>query len=102
MSVVDDGDWVDVHHVARLVGRTPETVRRWIWTGRLSAVKRGNKLYVARSELGGLAPDSEGSPDSLADWADRARELSRGGSSPSAADLVLEDRRDRSAAGAGR
>lgn len=90
-----------MHRIARLVGRTPETVRRWIWTGRLTAVKRGNKLYVARSELGGLVSSGEVA-ESLAEWADRARELARGGSVASAADLVLEDRRDRSGAGAGR
>jgi excisionase family DNA binding protein len=102
MGVAGDGDWLDVHEVARLVGRTPETVRRWVWTGRLTAVKRGNKLYVARSELAGLEPRAQGASESLAAWADLARELGPDGTATTASDLVLDDRRDRSAASAGR
>ncbi len=36
---------------ADYVGRTPETVRRWVWSGRVSALWRGNRLLIARAEL---------------------------------------------------
>ena len=37
---------VTVQEAARRVNRSPETIRRWIWSGKLPATKRGNKYYV--------------------------------------------------------
>jgi excisionase family DNA binding protein len=37
---------VTVQEAARRVHRSPETIRRWIWSGKLPATKRGNKYYV--------------------------------------------------------
>jgi len=44
-----------VRDVARRVGRSEETVRRWIWSGKLRARKIGNQLFVDRADLEGLS-----------------------------------------------
>lgn len=86
-----------VRDAAEEVGRTPETIRRWVWSGRLPASKHGNRLSVARDDLervAGSAPRSE-----LAAWAEEvAAQKARGtqAEARSAADLVLADRRRRS------
>jgi len=40
-----------VREVARRCQRSEETVRRWIWSGKLPARKLGNQLFVEASEL---------------------------------------------------
>lgn len=95
-----EGDFVDVRRAAALAGRHPETVRRWVWSGRLAARRRGNRLLVARDDVEALAGDTARTVISLATWAERARQAARhDGESPrrsSAADLVIEDRMHRS------
>ena len=86
-----------VREAAEEVGRTPETIRRWVWSGRLPARKLGNRLTVARDDLD-RAAGAAARPD-LAAWLDgvesqraqRPRAETR-----SAGDLVLADRRRRS------
>jgi len=93
---------LDVRETARLAGRTPETVRRWIWSGRLTARRHGNKLLVARHAVEDLTRDT-GTPvaATLADWARsvekqrRAGALGTAAAGASAADLVLDDRSTR-------
>ena len=46
---------IPVREAARRVHRSPETVRRWIWSGRLPATKRGNTYYVDVMHLEGVA-----------------------------------------------
>ena len=95
---------MDVRETARLVGRSPETVRRWIWAGRLPAVRHGNKLLIARHAVeqlacGPVAHDSL----TLSQWAALAEAQRRAGASGeeragrSAADVVLDDRATRQA-----
>ncbi|MGH2714717.1 MAG: helix-turn-helix domain-containing protein [Thermoleophilaceae bacterium] len=91
-------DTVDVRRAAALVGRHPETIRRWVWSGRLAARREGNRLLVSRADV--VAAASQGLPVvGLGEWADRARgarEASGSGrSGRGAADLVLEDRAHR-------
>lgn len=92
----DSENLIDVRRAAALVGRHPETIRRWIWTGRLAATRRGRRLLVAASAVQQLAGTAD-RPVSLKMWLElrRASELARSGSgsSRSAADLILEDRR---------
>ncbi len=90
------GDELDVNAAARLAGRTAETIRRWVWSGRLTARKRGNRLVMARRDVEALAGDRERSL-SLAEWARLAEAALRGRRGPhrSAADLVIEGRRRR-------
>lgn len=91
----DDGE-LDVNAAARASGRTAETIRRWVWSGRLAARKSGNRLWVKRSDVEHLAGATE-SALSLGEWMTLAeKELRRHpGPRRSAADLVIEDRRRR-------
>ena len=94
---------LDVREAARLADRTPETVRRWIWAGRLTAQRHGNRLLVTRRDVEALVHgEPPASTLTLGDWARLVDEhrrsgalgsLERGGGS--AADLVLEDRSSR-------
>jgi excisionase family DNA binding protein len=97
MSEIDPPGTLTVREAADETGRTPETIRRWVWSGRLRAKKQGNRLVVARADLERAA--GEASPSTLAAWRDRlvaAKALERGHAQRSAADLVLADRRHRS------
>lgn len=106
MLVVDGVDMVDVREAAQLAQRTPETVRRWVWSGRLSATRHGNRLLIARQALddllaGTAAPRAD---MTLQAWANRAAQERTGferteTKGRSAADLVLDDRRGRSGEG---
>jgi excisionase family DNA binding protein len=84
---------LDIRSAAALVGRHPETLRRWVWSGRLAARREGRRLLVARDDVERLA--GAGSRD-LAGWAARARTLQSPAGGRSAAELVLEDRAARS------
>lgn len=93
-------DMIDVRGAAALVRRHPETVRRWVWSGRLAAQRKGNRLLMARADVEAIAASEGTAPTSLAAWAKRARaareEAGAGASGSSAAELVLEDRAQRS------
>lgn len=95
-------DLLDVRQAAALTARHPETVRRWVWSGRLPAQREGNRLMVARRDVLALAGVSS-TALSLRAWAKRAEaaldESARAGRPGSAADLVLEDRARRQADG---
>lgn len=58
--VIDSKDLITVREAARAVGRTTETVRRWIWDGKLPAQKLGNQLFVKRADLALLIPSQHG------------------------------------------
>lgn len=93
---------IDVRRAAAVVGRHPETIRRWIWSGRLPAIRRGRRLLVAASEVRRLGR-SVGPLGSLAEWLELRRSsellLASAGSGQGAADLVIEDRRRRETEG---
>jgi len=92
-----------VREAAVRVGRSEETIRRWIWSGKLPAAKRGHVYYVDVSRLDALVVDVVGIPHkqppyTLGDWVADVRAWKSGLDSPalsSAADLVAEDRWDR-------
>ena len=42
---------INVREAAKECGRNPETVRRWVWSGKLPAQKLGNQLFIKRSDL---------------------------------------------------
>ena len=102
---------MDVREIAEAAGRTPETVRRWVWSGRLHAERRGNRLLVARQAVDDLLrgrPDSSDASGrsvpvgaSLGAWSALVAQQRRTGalegqvSLDSAADLVLDDRASR-------
>ncbi len=91
---------VDVREAAGLTHRAPETIRRWVWNGRLPATKQGNRLLIARDLVTALAAAPEAmaaqdSQDSLAAWAERVTADRTGLAGASAADLVWDDRAGR-------
>ena len=97
MSV--SADEVDVVAAAAIAGRSTETVRRWVWSGRLRAHKRGKKLLIARSDVEQrVGSTGARSKPSLAEWLAALEKsgLKSGAGARTAADLVLEDRRTRS------
>jgi len=90
-------DELDIRDAARLTGRSTETVRRWVWSGRLRARKLGKRLFVLRSDVEALAGSQRTKPLSLTEWRATAKKiLRRSPAGRSASDLVLADRRERS------
>ncbi|MBO0704660.1 MAG: helix-turn-helix domain-containing protein [Candidatus Dormibacteraeota bacterium] len=92
-----DPELVDVRQAASDSGRSAETVRRWIWSGRLTATKRGNRLLIDRAELARfLRERQDEAPVALGAWAaereaEARQEGTRGVTAHgSAAALVLE------------
>jgi excisionase family DNA binding protein len=92
---------VTVRQAAARVGRSEETIRRWIWAGKLPAVKRGHVYYVDVVVLDGLmvTVDLDALPrhqgHSLSEWVAQVRAWKAGLDAPAAsraADLVAEDR----------
>lgn len=102
MATGEVDELLDVRQAARLADRHPETVRRWVWSGRLPARREGNRLLVARGDVVEIAGAS-GRPAGLAAWAERAQaaleESASAGRRGSAKDLVIEDRQQRAEAG---
>ena len=56
--LADMQNLITVKDAARQCRRATETVRRWIWEGKLPAQKLGNQLFVRRDDLVGLASRS--------------------------------------------
>ena len=50
---------ITVPEAARRIGRDPETVRRWIRSGRLRARKIGTQHVIEEADLDELAVDQE-------------------------------------------
>ena len=104
MTAVEE---ITVQEAARRTGRSPETIRRWIWSGRLPAVKHGNTYYVDVVHLEGVAVEmgvivhgsAEFTPGDLGAWLGEVDEwkagLRVGSRRQTASDLVIEDRHAR-------
>ena len=98
---------VSVREAAVRTGRSAETIRRWIWSGRLPATKRGNTYYVDVMHLEAVAAEmgiaGHGHQDApagrLAVWLADVDQWKSGLSGltarTTASDLVIEDRRAR-------
>ena len=99
MSRKPSSDLVDVRQVAAATGRSAETVRRWVWSGRLRARKEGRRLLITRQDLDSMLQGRPHSATSLQAWIGELERIKPEGSrqhSRSAADLVIEDRHRRS------
>ncbi len=46
-----DSEIISVREAAKECNRNMETVRRWIWSGKLPAEKLGNQLFIKRTDL---------------------------------------------------
>jgi excisionase family DNA binding protein len=95
---------ITVREAAQRTGRSPETIRRWIWSGRLPAVKHGNTYYVDVIHLEGVAVEMgvivhRSTPRDLGTWLAEVDEwkatLAVGQRRQTASDLVIEDRHAR-------
>jgi excisionase family DNA binding protein len=47
----ESDDLISVKDAALQCERNPETIRRWIWNGKLPAEKLGNQLFIKKSVL---------------------------------------------------
>jgi excisionase family DNA binding protein len=103
MSVAQE---ITVREAAQRAQRSEETIRRWIWSGRLPARKHGNSYRIDVVHLdqitvvydpagGGPAAGSRESFGAWLDDLDRWKQGLPGASGASAADLVIEDRHAR-------
>ena len=93
MMLVDGVEVLDVREAAHYVGRTPETVRRWVWSGRLVATRSANRLLVRRSDLDALTGRQD-QPMTLGQWAALLPTVTAK-TRRSAVDLIQEDRERR-------
>jgi excisionase family DNA binding protein len=55
-----------VREVARRCRRSEETVRRWVWSGKLPARKLGNQLFIEAAELARILPELRVSESAVA------------------------------------
>jgi excisionase family DNA binding protein len=56
--MIGEDQLISVREAARECGRNAETVRRWIWSGKLPAEKLGNQLFIRRSTLAGFCRET--------------------------------------------
>ena len=42
---------IDIKQASQYCRRNPETVRRWVWNGKLPAQKVGNQLFIRKGDL---------------------------------------------------
>src|SRR5258707_14953429 len=87
-------------------GRSEETIRVWIWSGRLPAVKRGAGYRIDVMHLdrvmveleAGVSGQGTTPNTSMLDWLEEVDQWKREVATnpgPSASELVIEDRRAR-------
>jgi excisionase family DNA binding protein len=95
---------ITVREAAQRAHRSEETIRRWIWSGRLPAHKSGNSYRIDIRHLDRIAvvfdaaDDHPGAGGSLRAWLDELDRWKAGravAAGSSAADLVIEDRHAR-------
>lgn len=84
---------ITVPEAARRVGRNPETIRRWIWSGKLPSDKVGTQHLVEEGDLERIAP---GRGDSLLaerwqEWVKMVEQANRETPVPSGTFRSLED-----------
>ncbi len=51
MTTEAEDELISVREAARECGRNMETIRRWIWGGKLPAQKLGNQLFIKRNDF---------------------------------------------------
>ena len=51
MNYEAQDELVSIKAAARQCARNPETIRRWIWSGKLPAEKLGNQLFIRKGDL---------------------------------------------------
>ncbi|MDP3880283.1 MAG: helix-turn-helix domain-containing protein [Dehalococcoidales bacterium] len=51
MTTGTNDELIGVREAAKTCHRNMETIRRWIWSGKLPAQKLGNQLFIKRADL---------------------------------------------------
>ena len=51
MVIQINKDYITVKMAAEKCGRNTETIRRWIWSGKLRAEKVGNQLFINNMDI---------------------------------------------------
>lgn len=87
---------ITVPEAARRASVHPETIRRWIWAGRLPARKFGNQYMVeeadlAQAQAGSLRPARADYPRDFTDWVESVERMNREDPLPPGAFDDLED-----------
>lgn len=91
---------ITVPEAARRVGRNPETIRRWIWSGKLASEKVGTQHLVEEDDLEGLAgPRRATPPGAWQQWARSVERANREQPVPPGTLTSLEDVIDEARAG---
>ena len=98
MAVRAEDERLSVREAAKACGKNAETIRRWIWSGKLPAEKLGNQLFVKQSDLKVL-PGKDEDYARVEDWMRRARALrdkirKRTGTEFDGTELVRESREE--------
>lgn len=83
--------------VARRLRRHPETIRRWIWSGRLRSQRIGNRHLIPESELERIAAGEPDDAKGLGGWLEELYKLHdetafRRRGIPAGADLIRAER----------
>ena len=88
-----------------MAGRSEETIRRWIWSGRLPAAKRGTSYRIDVVHLQEVIVETQPDPrqvgsasNSMLEWLDAVAEWKRGVTTTpgaSASEMLIEDRHAR-------
>jgi excisionase family DNA binding protein len=96
---------VTVREAARMAGRSEETIRRWIWSGRLPAVKKGTSYRIDVVHLQEVIVETQPDPrhqgsasNSMLEWLDAVAEWKRSVKTTpgaSASEMLIEDRHAR-------
>ncbi|MBM3142511.1 MAG: helix-turn-helix domain-containing protein [Chloroflexi bacterium] len=102
MAVRTEDKLISVREAAIEYGRNVETVRRWIWSGKLPAQKLGNQLFIKRSDLQAFCQkhgETKQKTVSLLEFLEKARTLreqirSRTGRTFDVTELIEESRKD--------
>ncbi len=80
--VTEQEKMLTIKEAAKEARRTAETVRRWVWSGRLPAQKLGNQLFIKKSDLDAVVAktknsDMESRRRALADAAKLREKIAR-------------------------
>ena len=78
MSDETNNELVSVREAASECGRNMETIRRWIWGGKLPAQKLGNQLFIKKSDLASFCRETaviKYKAEPKSDFLERARAL---------------------------
>jgi len=75
MAIRTEDKLITVREAAAEYGRNMETVRRWIWSGKLPAQKLGNQLFIKRSDMQALSRNHKAATYKKTNWPQLIKEV---------------------------